>query len=293
MEKYRVLYNPLSGNGRGEKNVKKLNEVLQGDLITYDDITLITDYKKYLSGISKDEKLVIAGGDGTICRFANYIDFHPERDIYYYPTGSGNDFFRDISKGETKPVCINKYIENLPSVTVNGRTMKFINGVGYGVDGYCCVEGDKIRAESDKKVNYPLIAIKGCLFYYKPTNATVTVDGKTYKYEKVWLAPVMKGRFYGGGIMAAPNQDRLEESGKITLVAIHGFNKLQIMMAFPTLFTGKHTKYTKNIHFIEGYDIKVEFDRPSPLQIDGEAIEGVTSFEASAVKEIGYNNLII
>ena len=40
--------------------------------------------------------------------------------------------------------------------------------------------GDEQRAASDKKVDYTGIAIKGLLFHYKPTNATVTVDGVTY-----------------------------------------------------------------------------------------------------------------
>ena len=55
-------------------------------------------------------------------------------------------------------------------------TKYFINGIGYGIEGYCCEEGDKIRATSDKPVNYTAIAIKGLLYKFKPRNATVTVD---------------------------------------------------------------------------------------------------------------------
>ena len=69
-----------------------------------------------------------------------------------------------------------KYLKELPSVTVNGKESLFINGVGYGIDGYCCEIGDELRKKSDKPVNYAGIAIKGLLFHFKPRNATVTAD---------------------------------------------------------------------------------------------------------------------
>ena len=40
---------------------------------------------------------------------------------------------------------IGKYLKNLPQVEVNGKKYLFLNGVGYGIDGYCCEVGDKLR----------------------------------------------------------------------------------------------------------------------------------------------------
>ena len=76
----------------------------------------------------------------------------------------------------------------LPTVIVNEKEYKFINGVGFGIDGYCCEVGDEQRAKSDKPVNYTSIAIKGLLFHFKPVNATVTYDGKSRTFPKVWLS---------------------------------------------------------------------------------------------------------
>ena len=50
-------------------------------------------------------------------------------------------------------------------------------------------------------------------------------------------------------------------------------------MIFPTTFKGEHVKYTKNTSVIEGKNIKVVFDRPTPLQIDGETILDVTEYQ--------------
>lgn len=169
----------------------------------------------------------------------------------------------------------------MPVVTVNGKKYRFLNGVGYGIDGYCCEIGDMMREkDSTKKINYTTIAIKGLLFGYKPTNAKVTVDGKEYNFKKVWICPTMVGRYYGGGMLPAPNQHREDRNDHISVSVLHGSGKLKTLMIFPSIFTGKHIKHTKNVCVLEGKHITVEFDRPTPLQIDGETILNVTKYEA-------------
>ena len=72
---------------------------------------------------------------------------------------------------------------------VNGKTSYFLNGIGYGIDGYCCEKGDEIRQKSSKPVNYTMIALRGLIYDYQPTDAVVTVDGVKHVYHKCWLAP--------------------------------------------------------------------------------------------------------
>lgn len=164
-------------------------------------------------------------------------------------------------------------------VTVNGKTYRFLNGIGYGIDGYCCEVGDKLRETTEGNINYTAIAIKGLLFHYKPTDATVTVDGVKHKFKRVWLAPTMNGKFYGGGMMPTPNQDRTV--GKLSVMVYHNLGKLKALMVFPSIFKGEHAKQ-KNIAILEGREITVEFDRPTPLQIDGETILGISSYKTKA-----------
>jgi len=181
-----------------------------------------------------------------------------------------------------KPIAINKYLEDLPTVEVKGKKYLFLNGIGYGIDGYCCEEGDKLRGKTDKPVNYTAIAIKGLLFHYKPTSATVMVDGKKHTYKNVWLAPTMNGRFYGGGMIPTPSQDRLAKPRTLSVMVFRSASKLNALMVFPSIFKGEHIKKTKVVEVLSGKDISVEFDRPSPLQIDGETITGVSSYHATA-----------
>ena len=73
--------------------------------------------------------------------------------------------------GQGKPFLLNPFLANLPEVTVQGKTRRFINGIGFGIDGYCCEEGDLQREKSDKRVNYTAIALKGLLYDFHPTTA--------------------------------------------------------------------------------------------------------------------------
>lgn len=284
--KYYILYNPLAANGKCEDKINPLKE-LYGEDAVLTDITAIEDFKAYLAILSEEDILVLCGGDGTLNQFINRAEAKDiPCDILYFPSGSGNDFFHDIEGQDGKtPFSIKEYIKDLPYVTVNGNTYRFINGIGYGIDGYCCEVGDKIREKAPgKPVNYTSIAIKGLLFHYHTTNATVTVDGETFEYSKVWLAPTMNGRYYGGGMNMAPAQDRLNSERSLTLVVLHDSGKLGTLMVFPKIFDGAHIDRTDIVAIHTGHDITVKFDKPTALQIDGETVIGVTEYRACSAK---------
>lgn len=275
-----VLYNTKAGGNAGREKVDSLRESLAGPL-KFVDVTKISDYRVFLtSGMEKDDYIILAGGDGTLNHFINDIaGIECNHEVLYYPVGTGNDFAHDLGyeKG-AEPFPIGAYLKNLPSVTVQGRTIRFINGVGYGIDGYCCQVGDQLRKIPGKKIDYTAIAIKGLLFHYKPTNARVTVDGKTKEYRHVWIAPTMNGRFYGGGMMPTPDQER--KSGMLSTLVFHNSGKLRTLMIFPSIFKGTHIRYKKQIEVLTGREIRVEFDRPVALQVDGETFLNVSSYTA-------------
>ena len=282
--KFYILYNPLAGSGSCTKKAQILAQQNNAEC-TIIDMTLADNYDSIVEKAANNDKIIICGGDGTLNHFINKVTIdNLNRDIYYYPAGTGNDFFNDVGGADKDGLIkINDYIKNLPSVhTENGKQF-FTNGIGYGVDGYCCEEVNRLKSLKRKNVSYPLIALKGLLFAYKPTNAVVTVDGQSFKYEKVWLASTMLGKFFGGGIKIAPMQDRKNKSGKLSLVIAHSLGTLNILRLFPSIFKGTHIKYKKFVAVHEGYDITVEFDRSCAMQIDGETKSMISSYRV--VKE--------
>ena len=275
-----VLYNPLASSGKGEGKARKLIDMLsEASEVRFQSLIDIEDKREFLDNLDPDVIPIITGGDGTLSRFVNSLNGNPTRDIYYYPAGTGNDFLNDLGKtGDTEPFLLNPYIMNLPHIHFNGETHIFINGVGYGIDGYVCEEGDRIRRKTGRPINYTATAIKGLLFAYKQTHATVTVDGETMEFDNVWMTPTMLGRFFGGGMMCAPGQDRLNVDGTVSLMVMRCRSKLRTLLLFPTIFKGNHVKVTKIVSVFRGHKMHVKFDRPTALQIDGEVYSGVTEY---------------
>lgn len=281
--KYYALYNPKAGHGDSAEKIKPLTDWCQGELIPM-DITSIPSYTDFFATLAAEDAVIVCGGDGTLNRFVNDTEgLSIPNDVLYYATGTGNDFLNDLGKTVgAEPFSVKELLADLPTVEVNGKCYRFLNNVGFGIDGYCCEVGDEMKKNSDKPVNYTSIAIKGLLFHFKPVNATVMVDGKEYQYKKVWIAPTMKGRYYGGGMMPTPKQDRGDPDGTLSVMLFHGSSKLKTLMVFPSLFKGEHVKHEKIIAIHEGKDVTVTFDRPTALQIDGETVLGVTSYHAVA-----------
>ena len=138
-----VLYNPLASTGKGEEKARTLVDILGSDAkIQFLSLIELEDVRAFLDSLPPDTCPIITGGDGTLSRFVDNLGGNPTRDIYYYPAGTGNDFLNDLNKtGDTRPFLLNPYITDLPHIHFNGESHAFINGVGYGIDGYVCEEG--------------------------------------------------------------------------------------------------------------------------------------------------------
>ena len=280
-----IFLNRLSNNGKAVEAQTELEKIFENEQLKFIDITEIKNAADSCRMLDPQDKIIVAGGDGTLSRFANDIyELHLTNNIYFYTCGSGNDFLNDIRERceiVNNLVPMNDFLRSLPVVTVNDKQHYFINGIGYGIDGYCCEEGDRVRANSNKKVNYTAIALKGLLGKFKPRNATVTVDGETIHYRKVWLAPTMIGRFFGGGMMITPQQDRLNEEHVVSSCVVHDSGMFKTLRVFPSIFKGKHVSHKDIVEIKTGHEVRVEFDKPCALQIDGETYLNVKYYSVS------------
>lgn len=275
-----LFYNPSARNGKAAEDLQLIKKTLDGQEVEIYAVTDIDDYVSVIDKIQPEDIVYIVGGDGTLNRFINdSTNLRILGDIFFYSAGTGNDFKHDVDPDNSLyRIRLNDYIRDLPTVTVSGVTYRFINGIGFGIDGYCCEEGDRQRAAGRQDINYSAIAVKGCLFGFKPYGADITVDGETRHYDKVWLAPTMFGRYYGGGMKVAPEQDRNNPQHTVTSVVIHGTGRLKTLIRFAKIFSGEHTKYTDMVDIRTGHEVRVVFDRPCALQIDGETVKNVTEY---------------
>lgn len=180
-----ILFNPLANNSTGKEIALKL----QHDRFPEAELTDLVglDVNAFLDGLSADDDIILCGGDGTLSRFAD--DVYSRKlpcTVRLFGAGTGNDFLKDISADVTDNIAtVNKYLTDLPTVKVNDIERKFINGIGYGIDGMACEVADdkKLRGETD--INYTKISIGLCLGGYKCPEAKVTVDGRVMHFRRV------------------------------------------------------------------------------------------------------------
>lgn len=273
-----ILYNPKANNENNDLNIIPGAEELEKRGVK--KVSLIgLDVPAFCSSLSAEDRVLICGGDGTLHHFANNacgLEFPCT--VCALRSGTGNDFLTDIGQqGNENLIDIRKYLKDLPEVDIKGEKRRCLNGVGLGVDGSVCRGVEEFKAKTNKKkANYTTIALDQLLRKYKRPTGRVTVDGETHEYKDLWAISTMKGRYFGGGMMIAPSQDR--ESGKVSVMAMHGGSKPKTLAVFLKVFKGDHVKHTEMVEIFEGYNVTVEFDEPRDLQIDGEVYTDVSTY---------------
>lgn len=274
-----ILFNPHANNSDVSAALAGVRAYAAASDTIEKDLTKV-DVRAEICALGEGDRVLICGGDGTIMRLANALDGAAYSvPVYLWKSGTGNDFLRDLGLNESnEPVLLNPYLVNLPRVEIKGKVYRYVNGIGFGLDGMVCEVTDALKAKGVKKINYTMESIKLLLGGFKCPSGRVTVDGVTKEYQKIWIASAMYGQYYGGGMRVAPEQKR--GGGTLTCCVWHTSGKLATLMHFPKIFTGEHVQYKKSIDVLSGKKITVEFDKPTALQIDGETVSGVTSYTA-------------
>jgi len=263
-----LLYNPLSRNGKDEKFIQKVVDHLkkEGNEVVSYNILAIEDVEKFASGCNFDDRIIIVGGDGTVNRLANRLyDLDFKQDLFLYQAGTGNDFVRSL-KTKEKVVSIKKYVKKLPVVYYQDTSRYFLNGAGAGLDGYI---GHLVNTSKYKKnkLNYFRHAFEG-FAKFKRIAAEITIDGKTWREEKVWLASIMNAPYYGGGMKIAPHANR--DVNDVHLVVLKDIPKWLLIIIFPTIYLGWHLIFKSFVKVYKGKEVSIKFDKPTYLQIDGD-----------------------
>ena len=150
---------------------------------------------------------------------------------------------------------------------------------GVGLDGEVCVIGEKEKITKGKKINYTNLAVKGLLYQYKTKKMKVYVDGHEYHFDYVWVATAMNGRYFAHGMKIAPNQERVDNN-KLSLIIFNSKSRIKTMMAFTSIFSGKHVEKKDVVTVLTGHEIKVVCEEPVAFQMDGEVIPNVKEYYA-------------
>lgn len=306
---YHIIINPASRSGKGLKIWKEQVE----PLLHRDGIP----YRSYFSGhagdvaqivreicasqgaepsssqkkASKERRitLIVLGGDGTINEALQGLDDNTQLTLGYIPTGSSNDFARDLGIPKEPAAALDIILHNgrtrsmdLGTITYdNGQKRRFVVSTGIGYDAAVCEEAlhSKIKAFCNKiglgKLTYLGIALKQ-LFTTKAVSCTLTLDDKPpIEMKRMLFIASMLHRYEGGGFMFCPDAD--PDDGLLNICAVGDLPRLLILFALPTAFFGKHYIF-KGIDAYTANRIKIETSAPLWVHTDGEVGQQTTSY---------------
>lgn len=295
------IVNPLARTGKGLALWKVIAPVLESRGVEYE--VHMTKYgghatvlAKELTESGEEIDLVVLGGDGSINEVINGICYPEKCTLGYIPTGSGNDFGRTFGL-PTKPlealevVLARKSVRsiNLGVSEYDGVKRRFVVSSGLGFDAGVChgVQTSKVKNFLNHlklgKLVYLVVALKQILFQPRVT-ATIRLDDKEpLTFNRTLFIAGMNLPYEGGGYKFCPYA--VCDDDILDIICVSNVTTAQFLFMMPTAFSGKHVKYTKQVHLCQCRDAYITVESPLPVHTDGEPIPPVKSVHFSLEPE--------
>ena len=317
---YHIIVNPASRTGKGKTMWSNLEPVLVDRGVKYKVyfskkaghvIELVKEISNSVLSESPDTilKLIVLGGDGTLNEtFQGITDFKRVQ-IGYIPTGSSNDFARDLKYPSDPIVTLNNILDCKTPVYMDLGVLKYNEtsqqlsrlhsaslsttryfdvSCGIGYDAAICEEAlvSKIKKALNKiglgKLVYLCISLKQ-LFTTKRDDVVMTLDDNEQIHLTNFLfAAFMIHQYEGGGFMFCPNADY--QDGVIEICAVSNISNFTVLRALPKALKGEHYKF-KGVEHYAGKKIDIRTTSPLWVHTDGEVSMKSTSITITCEKE--------
>ncbi len=257
MSRVRVILNPSAAAGAALRRLGKIEESLKRHELSHE--ILLTRSRGHATELARAaradgvEVIAVVGGDGTLNEVLQaYVgeDGAPVQgpDLALIPCGTGGDFKRTLGLSGAldeavlrirhgKKKAIDLGLLRLVAHEGGERTHAFVNVASFGIGG----QVDAIVNDSPKwlggKASFFVATIRA-MAKYKNAAVRVRVDGTTWFEGSVFNVAIANGRFFGGGMMIAPQAD--PSDGRFELVAIGDLTKIEAMGLSSKIYKGTH-----------------------------------------------------
>ncbi|MEF2965578.1 diacylglycerol kinase family protein [Paenibacillus sp. M1] len=278
---YLFIVNEKSGNGGGGRVWKKIREELERRGIPYDHIITRSaeEAHSYLQ-----EKLMhpdglnavgVVGGDGTIHSLLPAMR-GSSIPLAVFPSGSGNDTARGFRIPRKTIDALNILLEGkfrqADLISIEGGSTLTALAVGFDAE-----VADNVNRSAYKKICNLLgmgrlayiIGVFHTLITFRPAPLTVDCDGAKYTFASAWLAAVNNVTSYGGGLAICPEAE--PDDGMLDVCVVHDCSRLKLMLLFPTLLFGKHTRFSF-VTMLRGRKVAIQSSLPRMALGDGEHV---------------------
>ena len=286
---YHFIVNPVSRSGKGLKLwQKQIEPKLKNQNIEYSvefskERGDVTNIVAKISSAAKNESnciIVILGGDGTVNDAVQGIKDFENTTLAYIPTGSSNDFARDLKLPKSVKKNLRRILSakapvlmDVGQVETERGTRRFAVNSGLGFDGAVCQKSvhSILKKRLNKiglgKLTYLGIALNQIINAPKVDAEITFADGKKINAKNLLFFAAMVHKYEGGGFKFCPKADAYD--GELDFICAANKTVPGILLALPTAFFGFHSIF-KGIDIYRFKTAEIKTSIPLWLHTDGE-----------------------
>lgn len=264
-----VIANPGAGTGQTLRYVQAFCTALQGRGHSVDTwmAKKPRDWGQRFETLPEDvDRLVVAGGDGTVNAVLNHVPDPSRIPILHLGTGTANILSRDLGLPR-QPEALADVLEHgairrVDMGLVGDRRFLLLTTVGF--DATVVEEVEKCRQSTLGYHGYAMPMLRG-LARWNPTELIVQVDGK----ERIvgTNAMVLKAKYYGGFLVFADGAEL--DSGHFDVVVFHGKSVHALFRYTLAACVGTASKLQDVTH-VTGTTVTIESAEPVAVEVDGD-----------------------
>lgn len=295
--KYTFIINTKARSGKGGIIWNMLKPELKKRRINCD--IFYTEYAGHATKIAADatsdggeHTLIVLGGDGSVGEVLSGIRDCSKVTLGFIPTGSGNDFSRELKL----PVKPSEALKNIlepgrivpmdVGIVKSGGIYRFAVSTGIGFDASVCHYAEKSRMKMFlNRIHLGSLVYLGTalkrLFADPLYEADVWLDdNEPLHFQKVYFAAAMNQPYEGGGFRFCP--DAKPDDGLLDVIVVSGLLRLKVLCLLPTAFLGKHVRF-QGIDIYKCKKVRIETNEKAAIHTDGQpiAVENVLEAEIS------------
>lgn len=274
-----VIMNPVAGGGGLSRHWPEIDAALRrafGDFdlrrtqATGDGSTLAMDL-----AANGCELVIAAGGDGTVSEVAGGMIMAAGEGaraaLGVLPCGTGTDFARGLGLGHGSAPGFEAAIRRMAGSKgraidagrvcyIDGHgalaSRHFINIASLGVSGAVArsVNADERKGRVSSKALFYWRTVAEFV-RYRFQDVRITIDDGEPVEARVALVAAANGKFFGGGMMVAP--DAALDDGRFDIVILRAAGKLGLIRDIRLLYGGRHRNHPA-ITILRGGKVTVE-----------------------------------
>lgn len=219
----------------------------------------------------KPQRVLIAGGDGTIKMVAEAFENH-DVILGILPAGSANGLSVDLnlpdSLEENLAVAFHSNYMEMDMVCINGKKSLHLSDIGLNAQLVKNYENSETRG----MLGYALQAITTLNEQDPPFKATVIADNRTIECEARMIV-IANSQKYGTGVTINPNG--LMNDGKFEIVILKNLD----VVVFGKIVTGNMPLDSDDVEIVTAEKANIKTSVPVHFQIDGEYVGEETQLD--------------